>query len=165
MFGNAAPGSGTVAAIGYRFLYSTTGAPGFDLLTATPRIDQTPVGFQQAFEAMTVAPAVSPSRDGKISYAELLCIVAGAPPTGVTATAGLGQVTLTWNTVSGATSYSIYRGTSTGVTQTNATKVSAAAVSPYTDSGLVHGTTYYYVITSTNASGEGGISREVSAIP
>src|SRR5262249_57764285 len=37
-----------------------------------------------------------------------------AAPTGLTASPGDAKVTLTWNTVTGATSYNVYRGTATG---------------------------------------------------
>ncbi len=40
-------------------------------------------------------------------------------PTGVNATAGDGQVTISWNSVSGATSYNIYWATWSGVSKTN----------------------------------------------
>jgi len=115
-----------------------------------------------------MSPAISSSRDAFVSYAELLCIGAGPPPTGVTATASNGQVKLSWNAASGAVSYSVYRGTSSGVNQSAATKFTTTSTS-YTDATVVHGTTYYYVVTSTNMTGgaaeEGGISREVSVTP
>src|SRR3989304_2753726 len=43
---------------------------------------------------------------------------APSAPTGVTATAGNGQVSISWSPVSGATSYNIYWSTATGVTKT-----------------------------------------------
>src|SRR5439155_26194023 len=53
-----------------------------------------------------------------------------AAPSGVTATAGTGKVTIAWSAVSGASSYNLYWSTSTGVTKANGSKISGA-ISPY----------------------------------
>lgn len=85
-------------------------------------------------------------------------------PSGLSATPGDGQATISWDTVSGATSYNIYWSTSTGVTKTNGTNISNA-ISPYTHTGRANGTTYYYVITAVNSSGESSESSQLSATP
>jgi hypothetical protein len=87
---------------------------------------------------------------------------APAAPTGLTATAGDQQVSLSWIASSGATSYNVKRGTTNGGPY--ATIASPASTS-YTDTGLTNGTTYFYVATAVNASGESGNSNQVSAIP
>ena len=74
-------------------------------------------------------------------------------PTGVAADAEDGQATISWNAVSGATSYNIYWSTTSGVTKTNGTKITGAT-SLYTHTGLTNGTTYYYVVTAVNSNGE-----------
>lgn len=84
-----------------------------------------------------------------------------ATPTGVTATGGANQVSLSWSAVSGATSYNIYWATTSGVT-TSGTKITTAT-SPYVQTGLAAGTTYYYIVTAVNASGQGVASAQVSA--
>ena len=89
---------------------------------------------------------------------------APSAPTGVTATAGNGQVTISWTAVSGATSYNIYWAATTGVTKTNGTKISSAT-SPYTHASLTNGTTYYYIVTAVNSSGESVESAQASATP
>jgi alpha-tubulin suppressor-like RCC1 family protein len=87
-----------------------------------------------------------------------------SPPTGVTAAPGNAQVTVSWSPESAVTSYNIYYSTSSGVTTTNGTKITGAA-SPYLQTGLTNGTTYYYVVTAMNANGESTTSPQVSAQP
>ncbi len=89
---------------------------------------------------------------------------APSTPTGVTPTAGDGDLTISWDSVTGATSYNIYWSTSQGVTKETGTKVSTFS-SPYTHTGLTNGTTYYYVVTAENDYGESSESDEVSATP
>ena len=85
-------------------------------------------------------------------------------PTGLKATAGNGQVNVSWNSVSGATSYNLYWSTMSGVTKTNGAKISDVA-SPYIHLGLTNNTTYYYVATAVNSYGESIESAQVSATP
>ena len=85
-------------------------------------------------------------------------------PTGLTASAGSGLVTLNWNTVSGATSYNVYWSTSSSVSPSTGTKISGA-MPPYTHTGRTNGTTYYYVVTASNSAGESPASSAASATP
>ena len=95
-----------------------------------------------------------------------LSLVAGivTPPTGVTATAGNTQVTVSWIAVTGATSYNLYWSTTPGVTIATGTQI-AGVTSPYVHTGLTNGTPYYYIVTSVNTAGESVESTEVSASP
>jgi fibronectin type 3 domain-containing protein len=85
-----------------------------------------------------------------------------AAPTGVTATGGANQATISWTAVSGATSYNLYRSTSSGVTTSTGTKI-AGVTSPYVNTGLSAGTTYYYIVTAMNSVGESVASTQVTA--
>lgn len=84
-------------------------------------------------------------------------------PTGLTATAGNGEVMLSWDSSSLADSYTVKRSTQSGGSYT----VIAEQVSGtnYTDTGAANGTAYYYVVTAVNANGESPNSQEVSATP
>ncbi len=83
-------------------------------------------------------------------------------PTGVSAvSAGAGQVTVSWQPVSGATSYTIYWSTTSGVTPATGTKI-ANASSPYTHTGLDANTAYYYIVTAVNGAGESAPSNQVA---
>lgn len=81
---------------------------------------------------------------------------------GVSAIAGEGQVTISWNNSQSAMSYNIYWSESAGFTTENGTLISNI-VSPYTHTGRTFGATYYYIVTAVNGAGEGPASDEVSA--
>ncbi|MFS1512083.1 glycoside hydrolase family 9 protein [Chengkuizengella sp. SCS-71B] len=86
-----------------------------------------------------------------------------AAPTGLTASAGAGQVDLSWSGVSGADSYNVKRSTSAGGTYT--TVATGVTSTNYTNAGLTNGTTYYYVVSAQNTAGESADSTEASATP
>ena len=83
-------------------------------------------------------------------------------PTGLTAAAGVLQVSLSWTASSGATSYNVKRGTASGGPYT---QLGTATTASYVDSGATGGTKYYYVVTAVNSYGESGNSNEASATP
>jgi fibronectin type 3 domain-containing protein len=84
-----------------------------------------------------------------------------ATPTGLAATAGNAQVSLTWTASSAATSYHVKRSTSSGAE----TQIAAPSSTSYTDSGLTNGAKYFYVVSAVNSGGESANSAEVSAAP
>lgn len=91
---------------------------------------------------------------------------AGAPPpapTGLAATAGNAQVSLSWTASAGATSYNIKRATVTGGPYTAV--ATGVTVTSFTDTTVVNGTTYFYVVSAVNANGESANSNEASATP
>ena len=76
-------------------------------------------------------------------------------------TVGYGKVTLTWDNVSNATSFNIYWSNKKGVTKRNGTRISNAK-NPHTITGLKMGSTYYFVVTAVNESGESAVSESIS---
>ncbi len=82
-------------------------------------------------------------------------------PTGLSATAGNGVVSLTWTGSSGATSYYVKRSTSSGAE----TQISAPTSTGYTDTAVTNGTKYFYVVAAVNSGGESANSSQVSATP
>jgi hypothetical protein len=85
-------------------------------------------------------------------------------PNTINATGSDGAVTISWDAVSGATSYNIYWSTTSGVTKINGTKITGAT-NPYSHTGLTNNTTYYYVVTAVNSAGESAESPQSSATP
>jgi fibronectin type 3 domain-containing protein len=83
-------------------------------------------------------------------------------PTGLAATPGNAQVNLVWNTSAGATSYNVKRSTTSGGPY--ATIASPTSTS-FTDSTVTNGTTYFYVVSAVNGSGESANSSQASATP
>ena len=95
---------------------------------------------------------------------EVATASAPSAPTGVSASAGDTQATISWTAVTGATSYNIYWSTTAGVTTATGTKI-AGVTSPYTHTGRTNGTTYYYIVTAVNTAGESAASSQASAMP
>jgi fibronectin type 3 domain-containing protein len=89
---------------------------------------------------------------------------APAAPAGVVATGGNAQVTLTWQSVTGATSYNIYWANASGVTKTSVNKIiiSDPSATSYLHQNLLSGAKYYYIVTAVNAKGESVASSEAN---
>jgi hypothetical protein len=85
-----------------------------------------------------------------------------AVPTALVATEGNQQVSLTWTASSGATSYYVKRASTSGGPYT---QLVAPASNSYTNTGLTNGTTYFYVVSAVNATGESANSSQASATP
>jgi Right handed beta helix region/Fibronectin type III domain len=84
-------------------------------------------------------------------------------PTNLVATPGNGQVSLSWNASSGATSYNVKRSTTNGGPYT--TIATGVTATNFTNTQLVNGTTYFFVVSAVNSAGESGNSNQASATP
>ena len=71
------------------------------------------------------------------------------------------EVTLRWDDVPDAAAYNVYHATSPGVTVLNSYKISNAS-NPITITDLEPGTTYFFVVTVEDNSGEIRKSKEIS---
>jgi hypothetical protein len=72
-------------------------------------------------------------------------------------------VNLSWAAATGAAGYNIYRGTSAGGESPTPINASPVTSLNYTDTGLMPGGTYYYVVKAWNAGGSSASSGEASA--
>lgn len=102
-------------------------------------------------------------RGGKLSL--FSSYEAPTVPTGVAATAGNGQVSLSWTAPVGdfgSLTYNLLRGASSGSETSLVTGVTSTS---YIDPDVSNGNTYYYVIVASGSGGDSSNSAEVSATP
>jgi fibronectin type 3 domain-containing protein len=86
-----------------------------------------------------------------------------APPSYVWTSPSVGSVDLYWPAPYFATSYNVKRSTVSGGPYT--TIATGVPWNSFTDTSLVNGTTYYYVVSSVNGGYESADSPEASATP
>ena len=119
---------------------------------------------------ITIAFSTGSADNPEIAALEIYGTSSNAPPaipptpTGLVATAGSAQVSLSWNASAGATSYSVYRGTTSNGEGTSAL-ASGITANSFTDTGLANGTPYFYKVAAVNSAGTSAQSSEVAATP
>ena len=124
-------------------------------------------------------PALTP---GQVYYYEVTAVLNGvegavsneasatptspvpASPTIYSAVSTNTQIALSWSSVTYATTYNVYRGTTSGGESTTPVASGLSSLS-YTDTGLTDGTTYFYTITAVGPGGTSPPSAEVAATP
>jgi fibronectin type 3 domain-containing protein len=102
--------------------------------------------------------------NGGVNGFQIVPTSVSSPPAAVAnliANGGIQQVSLNWNASSGATSYNVFRGTSSGKESGPIATVNSTS---YTDTTSVAGTTYYYIVDAVNSYGY-SFSSEASATP
>ena len=99
----------------------------------------------------------------------VFAIAPPAAPTGLSATAGNKQITLTWSdSDTSITGYNVYRSYSSGgegPTPVGSVAGGGGTGVTFTDGGLTNHQVYCYTVTAVNAGGESGFSNEASATP
>jgi fibronectin type 3 domain-containing protein len=83
-------------------------------------------------------------------------------PDNLSASGANNTITLTWNSVSGATSYTLYWGNVSGIDSSDTAITSSN--DNYTHNSLANGSIYYYKVAAVNSSGTGTLSSVASAI-
>jgi len=84
-------------------------------------------------------------------------------PTNLTATQSTSGIGLAWTASTGATSYNIYRGT-TSTAELTTPIATGIKTTSYTNSGLTPGATYYYKVVALNSYAGSFASTEASAV-
>ena len=151
-------------ATSYRIYRSTSRGSGYSLLGTTTAPSYTNTG---AKAGMTYYYRVKAVNDAGLSpYSN---IVSGqvksvtpkpsAPVVKIGHSAASGKPMLTWNAVSGATSYKVYRATSQKGTYS---LLGTVTTTSYTNTGAKAGVTYYYKVKAVNSAGESAYSNTVS---
>ena len=87
-------------------------------------------------------------------------------PTGVSVgSPTTSSLTVSWNTVAGATSYKVYRMTSSGAVDATVPTLDVSAPNTTLNvTGLASGTTYYFAVSSFNSVGESARSATASGV-
>jgi fibronectin type 3 domain-containing protein len=131
--------------------------------TATSFIDTSLTDGTTYFYVVSAVNATGESANSSEANAKPVAPAqAPAAPTGLIATAGNAQVSLSWSASATATSYNVKRSATSGGPYT---KISSPTTTNFTDMGLANGTTYFYVVSAVNSTGESANSAQVSATP
>jgi sugar lactone lactonase YvrE/fibronectin type 3 domain-containing protein len=99
---------------------------------------------------------------------EVSAITRPSAPTGIVAAAsGSAQITVSWATMIGVSSYDVYRSTTAGQSlslMARLTSGTGTTSNAFVDTGLTNATNYYYKVVANNAAGAGDASIEASAV-
>ena len=148
-------------AVGYVITRSTSPSGPFNLLMSVTETTYTDAGVNPALTYYYQVIAMNAA--GVSTNASVTVVPPPGAPASLSAIPGNAQVQLNWTSVPGVTGYYVFRGTNSGGEDTLV--VGNYSGTSYTDSGVVNGTTYYYVVASTNSNGLGPNSPEASATP
>ncbi|PEN07627.1 hypothetical protein CRI93_06500 [Longimonas halophila] len=89
-----------------------------------------------------------------------------AAPSGLNGTSGDAQITLEWNAVSDAETYTVYRATEAFSDVSSATPVGEGlSATDLTDTDVSNGTLYYYRVTATAEDLESDASNQIDLTP
>jgi fibronectin type 3 domain-containing protein len=113
---------------------------------------------------MAVAPAVADTPT-PTATATPTPVPTPTAPSSLSATAGTANVSLSWSAATGASTYTVYRTTTSGVSYVALASCSAQAGLTCSDLTALNGVQYYYVVSATNTGGAGAYSNEATAEP
>ncbi len=107
--------------------------------------------------------AVDPAGTIGVLTGEVSALTPLTAPDNLTASGANNTITLTWASVSGATSYNLYWDNVSGIDSTD-TAITSITNDNYTHSNMDNGSTYYYKVAAVNSSGTGTLSSVASAL-
>jgi len=153
-------------AAGYYVMRSTTSGGPYTQIANTASTSYTDSGAANGTKYFYVVSAFNSAgvsaNSAEVSATPAAPATPPSPPTGLQATAGNAQVSLSWTASAGATSYHVKRSTTSGGPYA---QVAAPTAASFTDTSLTNGTTYYYVVSALNSLGESANSAPASATP
>src|SRR5271168_579111 len=120
-------------------------------------------GTKYYYEVSAVNSGGESGNSPEVSATPVAPVNPPATPTGLQATGGNAQVSLSWNASTGAASYNLKRSTSNGGPYNTA--LASPTATSYTDTTVTNGTTYYYVVSAVNTAGQSANSAQASATP
>jgi pectate lyase len=153
--------SPAVAATNYIIKRSTTNGSGYVNIATSAATVFTDTGLMNGTAYYYVVSALSTNGESANSGQ------AGATPqipapTGLVASGTNAQVTLTWNASAGAINYIVKQATVNGGPYNN---IATNSTTTYTNTGLLNGVTYFYVVSAVGVNGESANSTQASALP
>jgi fibronectin type 3 domain-containing protein len=158
--------SASIGATSYHVKRSTANGGPYTQVSAPTAANFTDAGLTNGTTYYYVVSALNSAGESanssQASATPIAPVTPPATPTGLQATAGNAQVSLTWTASAGATSYHVKRSTASGGPYT---QVAAPTTTSDADTGLTNGTIYYYVVSALNAAGESANSSQASATP
>jgi fibronectin type 3 domain-containing protein len=156
----------STGATSYHVKRSTTSGSGYAQIaapTAANFTDTTVTNGTTYFYVVSALNAIGESANSAQANATPVApATPPAAPTGLQATGGNAQVSLTWTASTGATSYHVKRSTTSG---SGYAQISAPTAANCTDTIVTNGTTYFYVVSALNAVGESANSAQATATP
>lgn len=141
---------------------STALAAGIASPTYNDATAQPGVKYYYKVAGVNAAGAGAMSNEANATATAPVTTVRPAAPTGLAAEGLVSQIKLTWTAATGATTYSVFRGTAAG--GQSSTAIAAGVTTPsYTDTTAQPGIRYYYKVAGVNTVGTGDMSNEASA--
>jgi fibronectin type 3 domain-containing protein len=158
--------SASSGATSYNVKRSTTSGGPYTTVSSPTVTNYTNTGLTNGTKYYYVVSAVSAAGES-VNSAQVNATPAApatppAAPTGLQATGGNAQVSLTWAASTGATSYHVKRSATSG---SGYAQIAAPTAANYTDTTVTNGTAYYYVVSALNAVGESANSAQATATP
>ncbi len=148
-------------AVGYIIRRATSPSGPFNLVMSVTETTYSDSGLNLGTTYYYQISAVNTG--GVSANATATVVPALTAPVSLSAIPGNAQVALSWTSVAGATGYYLFSGTNSG--GENTVVAANFAGTSFTNTGLINGTTYYYVVACTNAAGLSPNSPEASATP
>ena len=164
------PGNDTIT----KYQYSTDGGTNFadipdsdastNSYNVTVLSDGTDTALANATTYTLAVRAVNPSGAGPASTGTATPMPAPAAPSGLSATPGDGQVTLSWDDPGDASITKYQYSTDGGANFSDFDGGSSASTTSYTITGLDNGVTYTLALRAVNPSGEDGVSTATAVM-